>query len=127
MQLNKKVYFIIHQKLPLSYKIGQHRYNNNQNVNMHVIVTLIVNPLFFNSYNMSSTLLYKMSDFHRQLFENTQQTTTTCINIKVKYESSFFAGTVIDTRATCINWVIWLNVLFIGIIVFLFVSFHLQT
>ena len=47
----------------------QHKDNNNQNVNMHVIVTLIDNPLSFNSNNMSSTL-YKMSYFHRQLFQN---------------------------------------------------------
>ena len=53
--------------MPLSYKIGQHRGNTNKNVNMHVIVTLIGNLLFFNSDIMSNTLLYKMSYFHNQL------------------------------------------------------------
>ena len=81
--------------LPLSFKITQHRDNNNQNVSMHVIVTLICNLLFFNSNTMSNTLLYKMLDFHRKLFQNIQQATIACINIKTKYESSYFAGTII--------------------------------
>ena len=114
-------------RMPLSYKIGQHRDNNNQNVNMNVIVTLIGNPLFFNSDNMSSTLLYKMSDFHRKLFQNIQQDTTTCINIKIKYGLTIFPKTTIDARATCNTWIILVNVLLIGSIFFLFFSFHLQT
>ena len=71
----------------MSYKIGQNRDNNNQNVNMHVIATLIGNPFFFNSDSMSTTLLYKMFDFQKQLFQNIQQVTATCINIKIKYGS----------------------------------------
>ena len=51
---------------------------------MHVIVTLIGNPFFFNSDSMSNTLLYKMFDFHGHIFQNIQQATTTCINIKIK-------------------------------------------
>ena len=50
------------------YKIRKHRDNNNQNVNMHVIVTLIGNPLFLNLDSMSSTLLDKMFDFHKKSY-----------------------------------------------------------
>ena len=108
--------------MPLSYKIGKHRDNNNQNVNMHVIITLIVNSLFFNSDTMPNTLLYKMFDFYEQLFQNMQQAITTYMNIEIKYGSSFFVRTVIGTRSTCINWFIWMNVLFIGSVVFLLFS-----
>ena len=87
----------------MSYKIGQHRDNNNQNVNMHVIVTVIGNLLFFNLDSIPSTLLYKMSNFYRQLFQKIQKATTTWINIKIKYGSSFFAGTAIGAWATCIT------------------------
>ena len=72
--------------MPLSYKILKHRDNNNQNVNMHVIVTLIGNPLFFNSDTMSNTLLYKMSDFHRQLFQNIKQGTTIALTSKLNMD-----------------------------------------
>ena len=57
----------------MSYKIGQHIDNNNQNVNMHAIVTLIGSLLCFNSDTMSSTL-YKMFGFERHLLiQNIQQ------------------------------------------------------
>ena len=62
-------------------KITQHRDNDNQNVNMHVIVTLIGNLLFFNSDSMSNTLLYKMSNFHKQLFDYTS--TTLLLSFKI--------------------------------------------
>ena len=73
----------------LSYKIRQHRDNNNQNVKMHVIVTLIGNPLFFNSDTMSNTLLYKMSDFHRQLFQNIKQGTTIALTSKLNMDHHY--------------------------------------
>ena len=87
----KGLFYYIKIGGPLSYKIGQYRYNNNQNFNMHVIVTLIGNPLSFNWDAMSSTL-YKMSDFHKQLFQNIQQFVLTS-NI---YGSSFFARIVVS-------------------------------
>ena len=58
-----------------------------------------------------------MYDFHRQLFKNIQQATMACINIKIKYGSSFFTGIAISAQATCITWVILLNVLLTGSIV----------
>ena len=69
----------------------QHKFNNNQNVKMHVIVILIGNPLYFNWDTMSSRL-YEMSDFHLQLFQNIQQLALTS---KI-YGSSFFVGIVVS-------------------------------
>ena len=71
---------------------------------MYVVLKLIGNLLFFSSDNTSNTLLYKMYDFHIQSFKNIQQARIACIDIKIKHGSSFFARTVIGTRATYINW-----------------------
>ena len=56
---------------PLSYGIGQYRDNNNQNFNMHLIVTLIGNLLSLNSNTMSNKL-YKMFDFDKHVFQSIQ-------------------------------------------------------
>ena len=69
---------------------GQHKIHNNQNVNMHIIVTLIGN-LSFDWETVSSKLFIKMSNFHRQIFQNKQQLELTP---KI-YGSSFFVGTII--------------------------------
>ena len=70
---------------------------------MHVIVTLIGNLHFFNLDSMSNTLLYKMSNFHRQLFQNIQQATTTCIKmtkLNMDHHSSLELLSVLESLAS---------------------------
>ena len=82
----------------MSYKIEQYKVHNIQNVNMNAIVTLIGNTLSFKLDTMSSTL-YKMSNFHRQLFQNIQHLALTS---KI-YGSSFFTRTVVSAQTTCMT------------------------
>ena len=72
-------------RMPLSYKIGQRRDNNNQNVCMHIIVTLIGN-LLFSIQTLRPIHYYTKCLIFTINFQNIQQATITCINIKINMD-----------------------------------------